>query len=697
MSSSFRGLPCRSHLLPVAFAASLCLAQPLFAQSLATPPAAAQPPISAASAEQPLPEIVVRGHAPDNSLLKAETVLSGDRLVGRRAATLGETLDGLPGLSAGSFGPNSSRPIVRGQDGERTPILQSGGASLDASSLSADHAVPIDTLGVERIELLRGPAALRYSGSAVGGVLNAVDNRVPRQQVGGTGGVIDLQAGGPARGGSAAALLETGNERFAAHADVFWRDAQDLHTPTFDRPDGSGGTERSDRVINSSAEAKGGAVGGSLLWDHGYLGASFDGYHSDYGTVAEEDVRIHMQRNTARLAGEVRLPGAFVQAVRGQLASTDYRHTEMEGEEVGTVFTNEGVDGRLELDHAPVAWLGGMRGQWGLQFDDTRFSALGEEAFVPSTKTRRQALFALETWQQGAWAWDVGLRVEHSRVESAGDTPDAAEPRFGDASSREFDTGSLALGAAYELSPGWKLQGNLAHTERAPSFYELYANGVHVATGAFELGNPDMDVERGVQGDLALVWKHGDSRARFAVFGSRFSNYIALERDPAADFDEGGEIFPGYAFRGVRADFSGVEAEAAHAMNLGGQKVVLQAHGDSTRATNRDTGEPLPRIAPWRLGLGAQTAWLGWSWSVDVDYAARQDRVSADDTPTPSYTMVNLGASYKLRLGQSAALVYAKLSNLTDELAYNAASLPTVRELSPQGGRAFSVGMRLTF
>jgi iron complex outermembrane receptor protein len=676
---------------------AVSVAQPSLAQSSSSPP---QPPT--------LPPVVITGNPlGSDSLATPASVLSGPGLVLRRGTSLGETLSGLPGVSSSWFGPNANRPVIRGQDGERIRVLGNGSATLDASALSFDHAVPIDPLVVERVEVLRGPAALLYGGSAIGGVVNAIDNRIPTSAVSGVGGALELRGGGAARERSAGALLEagggsqaTGGRGFALHADAFKRRTSDLRVPGFDRPVDGGGSERRDRIVNSASDAEGGALGGSMVWKNGYLGASVDTYRNDYGIVAEEDVLIRMQRDRLALAGEWRELGGVIRTVRARLQTTDYEHEEVEGSgEVGTTFDNKGEDGRIELEHVP---LGRLKGVFGAQGESTKFDALGEEAFVPSTETRQWALFVHEELAlAGASRLSFGARVERSRIESLGDA-DPDEPKFGAPDERRFTARSAAVGGVWDLAGslgnGWQATGNLAYTERAPASYELYANGVHLATSAFERGDPDLDLERGSNLDVAIEWQSGASRLRAGAFVSRFSNYIALLRSDEPDFvgDEG-DSFPVYAFEGVKARLRGIEIEAAWRAALATGSLDLEAQLDALRADNRSTGEPLPRIAPLRLRLGAAYSLAGWTLRGDVVRAQRQSRVPADDERTPAYTLLNLALSKRLTVGTSDALLFVRLDNATDELAFNAGSIATVRDLAPLPGRSLSAGLRVSF
>jgi iron complex outermembrane receptor protein len=669
------------------FAPGLLLAQQDPASAQATPQR---------GAGAALQSVTITGNPLRSTEIAAPTsVLGGDALVLRRGSTLGETLDSLPGVSSSYFGPNANRPMIRGQDGDRIRILSNSGAPLDASALSYDHAVPIDPLAIERVEVLRGPAALLYGGGAVGGVVNAIDNRIPRAAISGVGGAGELRYGGPATERGASAIVETGGNGFAVHADGFWRQTDDMKVPSFQRPDGNGGFETADRIVNSASKSYGGALGASTVWDKGYFGASVDTFQSKYGTVAEEDVTIDMFLNKLSLAGEVRGLGGFISAVSGQWLLSDYQHQEIAGGEVGTIFKNKGSDLRLQAEHAKFGLgSGSLAGVFGLQTENADFSALGEEAFVPGTSTRQYALFFLEEFSQGAGTLSFGGRVGRSKVQSDGDA--AGQTQFGPAQSRSFTPFSAAVGGVYKLAPQWQLSGNLAYTERAPTYYELFANGVHVATAAYEVGNPDLAIEKGSNLDVALQWKDGANRAKAGAFYSHFSNYIALLAT-GQKIDAGKGPIPEYAFTGVAAKLYGLELEGNWRVLDGTQQVDLDGKFDLMRATNQTAGQPLPRIPPARLTAGLNWAMGAWAARAEVVYAAEQDRVPADDPATPSYTLVNLALSYKLRAAATDGFLFLRLNNLGNELAYNATTIATLRPLAPLPGRGLMAGLRLNF
>jgi iron complex outermembrane recepter protein len=443
-----------------------------------------------------LPEQVITGNPLGNTQLASPTtVLEGDDLTLQQQGSLGETLNKQPGVSSSYFGPGASRPIIRGLDGDRIRILRNGVGALDASSLSYDHAVPLDPVNVERIEIVRGPAALLYGGNAIGGVVNTFDNRIPTAAIDGIHGAGELRYGGADTTRSSAGKLEAGDGSFALHLDASAREFNDLKIPGYARsrhaPESEDADEKNGRLGNSNGRQDGGAVGGSYTWEDGYAGLSYSTYDANYGSPAEQDVRIRMKQDHYAFASEIRnLQGPF-SSLKIDAGYTDYEHREIEGGEVGTTFKNKGYEARVEARHVPI---GPVEGVIGAQVNRNEFSALGEEAFVPQTDTNSGALFVLEELQATErLKLSLGGRLERTVVD-----PDAkGNERFAAADrSKSFTAGSLSSGAVFTLTPIWSLAATLGYTERAPTFYELYANGAHVATGTYEVGNANLSKEK---------------------------------------------------------------------------------------------------------------------------------------------------------------------------------------------------------
>ena len=653
---------------------------------------------------EPAATVVITGNPlGSDRTLQPAAVLSGNGLVLRRAATLGETLDGVPGVSATGFGPNSSRPVIRGLDGDRVRLLDNGGASVDASSLSFDHAVAIDPLVVERLEVLRGPAVLLYGGSATGGVVNAINNRIPRVAMDSLSARAEVRGGGAASERASAAVVEGGfglggGTGLAWHVDAFGRRTDDTRTPTYTPIEDGTALDPADRVRNSASRGEGGAVGASFVGREGHAGFSTETYRNRYGVTVEPDVTIRMKRERQAFSGGWKPGVAGIESVALEAAHTRYRHEEVEGTgEVGTTFTSGADDGRFEVRHAP---LFGLRGVVGAQWERMDFSALGEEAFVPDTRTRSQAAFVLEEFQGPAGlVLSAGARGERVRVASDGDPAGATEVRFGDASERRFTPRSFSLGARLPVAAGVSVSGAWSSSQRAPTYYELFANGVHVATAAYERGDTTLATERSRHTELGLAWTSGPHKVEVQWFRTTFPNYIALEATgldvtiPAEVPGDPDEVFPEYAFRSVRARLTGFEVEGRTRLLGGPVTLDLVGSLDQVKGDNLDRGEPLPRIAPMRARLALEAAHGGLKGGVVVRHAAEQDRVPATDTATPGWTMFDLWAAMALPLpGEASAFV--KLGNVTDRLGYNAASIATMRGLAPMPGRALSAGLR---
>ncbi|WP_296261873.1 MULTISPECIES: TonB-dependent receptor [unclassified Pseudomonas] len=634
-----------------------------------------------------------------DQLASPSTVLSGDDLTLQQKGSLGETLNKQPGVSSSYFGPGASRPIIRGLDGDRIRLLRNGVGALDASALSYDHAVPLDPVNVDRIEIVRGPAALLYGGSAIGGAVNTFDNRIPTEAVEGIHGAGELRYGGADTTRSSAGKLEAGDGTFALHLDANAREFNDLKIPGYARtadqrardPDGD---DRKHRLGNSDGRQDGGALGGSHTWEDGYAGLSYSRYDANYGSPAEQGVRTRMKQDHYAFASQIRnLPGPF-SSVKLDAGYTEYKHMEIEDGEVGTTFKNKGYEARVEARHQPV---GPLNGVMGAQVMRSEFSALGEEAFVPQTDTDAGALFILEELQAtDLLKLSLGARLEHTTVDPDG----KGNLRFANADrANSFTAGSLSSGVVYTLTPIWSLAATLGYTERAPTFYELYANGAHVATGTYEVGNASLSKEKAVSSDLALRFDNGTHKGSLGVFYSHFSNYIGLlgsGRTLNDDAEEDPDGIPEYTYSGVRARFAGFEAQDHWKLGESRYgKLALELSGDYTHATNLDTREALPRIAPLRMNSGLLWELDKWQARIDVEHAASQGRVPDNETGTHGYTTLGASAGYTFDLGGSQWLAFVNGENLTNQTVRYASSI--LRDIAPAQGRSIEVGLRTTF
>jgi iron complex outermembrane receptor protein len=655
-----------------------------------------------AQAEATLPAVTISASPlglSGNEVVSPVDVLDADALLTRRAATLGETLDGRPGISASHFGAGASRPVIRGVDGPRVKVLADGAEVQDASTISPDHAVGVEPLLATQVEVLRGPAALAYGGGAVGGVVNVLDNRIPTQLPSRAvqGSVEWRGATGPRE--SAAAFDLTGRAgQVAIHAEGVKRDSGDYRAGK-GWPDGS-------RVPGSYNDTGTGSVGLSWIADRGYLGLAytrqrntyglpghnhaFEGCHThgnslhcgahgdegegdghDHGAQGEGVPYVQLRSDRWDLRGELRDPLPGFAKLRLRAGFTDYRHDEIEGSEIATTFASKAHDARLELEHKPIA---GWRGVLGLQTTRRDFSALGEEAYVQPTLTSRQALFAVEEYRLGDWRFEAAVRQEWQRVDAQ-----ATGARV------KHSGGSASAGAVWSFAPQYTLGASYTQAARMPSAEELFADGLHLATATYERGNPNLGRETSRNLDVTLRKLAGDTTFSASVFHNRVGNYIY-----ARTLDQlNGLQLVDYTQRD--ATFTGLEGQVRQRFDA---TWALTVFGDWVRAKLAGGGN-LPRVPARRLGLRVDARWQALQAQAEWVLVGRQDRVAQFESPTPGYGMLNLSASYAARLGGQDWLFYAKASNLTDKLAY--AHTSVIKNAAPLAGRGLVLGARLEF
>ncbi len=646
--------------------------------------------------------IVVTGNplgADSDDLVVPVAVLNGRDLSLRRESTLGETLNSIPGVSSSYFGPNASRPVIRGMDGDRVRIMQNGVGILDASALSPDHAVSIDPLIAEQIDVIRGPATVLYGSGAVGGVVNVVDHRIPKEKLVGIIGRGEARFGGADDERSAAAVIDAGNGTLAIHADAYKRETDDLGIPGFavsKRKSEDDGTPRISRgrLVNSASKGDGGALGTSLTFDSGYVGLSYSAFNSEYGTVAEPGVSIVMDSDRWDFSSEAHDPGTFISRVKFRIAHTDYRHQEIEGGEVGTIFLNRGMEGTLEAAHGDI---GNLSGVLGLQFQNVRFSALGDEAFVPSTQTVSQGIYLYEELPIDQLKLSMGGRIDKARVDSAGGG------KFGAAQSKDFIPRNLSAGALYSFNENWSLGTSLTHTERAPTQNELFANGPHLATGQFEIGDSSLSTERSNGLDAQLRWKSGKHSFSVGSFYTRFNNFIATFNtgnivDSNGNPDPSGELAEAL-IDAVPAVFKGFEVEGRFRIYEGRGDLDLSLHSDYVHAKNLESGDPLPRIVPMRLGFGLDYKLGQFGSRLDVLHGFEQNRNDPNELETDGYTKVDAIVTYRFKTAfgfEGAGIeAFLKARNILDDEIREHSSF--LKDIAPLDGRSLLFGLRGEF
>jgi len=650
---------------------------------------------SAPQAPAELGDIIVTG-APygisQRASVIATDVVDEQTLATAPAASLGDMLSGRPGIRSTDFAPGASRPVIRGLSGPRVQVLTNGIGLIDASSVSPDHAVATDPAEANRIEIIRGPATLVYGGSAIGGVVNVLDDRIPTEiPEGGVSGVVSTQASSVDDGRSAFGRVTVGSGNFAFNVDGVKRktDDYDIPAPAISaRRAAAEGLAREDTGTqpNSYTDLEAWGVGGSYIGDKGFAGVSYKNTDSEYGTVAEESVFIKLNQKRWDARGEYRFDSGPFSVLRGSYGHADYTHTEFEAVgEPGTIFNSDGWEGRADLVQRE---RNGWNGAVGVQALSRNFEAIGEEAFVPSVKIDELGLYTVQRLDLGNHGFEGGLRYD--RRELSG-TP------IGGASevTREFDNWSASAAAFIRPTAGLFLGLSLAHNERAPSEVELFADGVHIATAAYETGDLTLNSEKVTTLEGTAHYDRGRFTGDLHVYHSWYNGFI--DERPTGDqfyFEEEDEFFPVYRFVQTDAKFYGFELEGAYALwQDGDRKLSLEGAADYVHAQT-DFG-PAARIPPY--SVTGRLAWTSTRFdaSAEVRHVGEQDRVANEfELPTDDYTLVNASVAVRPFAQQNVTL-FAEARNLTDEEAREHVSF--LKDIAPLPGRNLRVGVAYRF
>jgi len=707
-------------LASAAFTLGLVLAAPAFAQER-----------GAAGSDDDIhtgdPIIVTAPYVRSLDILGNVSVLEGEELARDIRGQIGDTLTRQPGVSATSFAPGASRPVLRGFSGERVRVLTDGIGSIDVSNTSADHAVTIDPLTVERIEILRGPAVLLFGSQAIGGAVNLFDRRIPRKvptdhvHVDAIGGYA-TNANDRNIGSSVDVALAP---NIVAHVDGSWRKTGDaraggyvyapgirgdlLHLAEHEIEEGhadeaaelTSQANSRGKIPNTASETWTAAGGLSLINDGGQLGVSVSYYDSNYGVPdrpntahehegeeegddhghehGEGPVTIGLKQWRADLRGEVEMGDGFFDKLRIRAGYADYQHTEFEGDEVGTIFYNKGVEGRLELAQND---RGGWRGASGVQYSHRDFDAVGAEAFVPRNLTDQFAVFTLQEFEAGPLGLEAAGRFETTSVRA---------PALG--IERKFDSFSGALGATYDVTESAKFGVSVARAVRAPSAEELFSNGPHVATQSFELGNPNLKREASWGAEASFKLKTDAFNLSLTGYSNWFDDFI-YSAATGAEEDE----LPVFQYFQRDAKVYGFEAEAsARLAQIGGFNIVGDVTADMTRATIKGAGADrnVPRIPPLRILGGLEAQGERIDARAEVEWTDDQNRVAQFETPTKGFTLVNASITWRPLSDTRHLSLTLAANNIFDVDARRHASF--TKDYVPLAGRDIRLTARASF
>lgn len=638
---------------------------------------------------------------------------------------LGEVLAKMPGVSATSFSPGASRPVLRGFQGERVRILVDGLGTADVSNTSADHATTIEPLMAERIEVLRGPAVLLFGNQAIGGAINVIDKRIPRRVPSESFHLDALIAADTAsdQRNAAGSLDIPLSPNFVVHVDGSYRNSDDLEIGGFqvapvlraelleeaEEEEAEGEFEDAEElreaaeqrgvIPNTATETYTINAGASIFSGDSVFGASIGYYNTDYGVPGrpgaghhhgevggegegegeeqgEEIVTIGLEQWRADALADIALGDGFFEKLKVRLGHSDYTHTEFEGDEVGTVFDVESFEARVELAQSDT---GPSTGAFGAQYTYRDFAAIGEEAFVAPNTTNQIALFGLQEFGPGPFQLETGARLEFTEVDS--------EPL---GVSRSFTNFSGALGFVYETDDALRAGVNFSRVERAPSAEELFAGGPHIATQQFEIGDPNLRSEAAWGLEGFVRGQVGGANLSLAVYRQWFDNYIYLSAN--GEEEDGLQVF---LILQQDADYSGIEGELSFPLyRSGGSNVIVDLHASYIDAELGD-GTAVPRIPPVEL-LGA-LEYQSDAFDVrgEVQWFGEQDDVDAFETPTDSFTLVNFSVAWRPMPDFENVTLVLNADNVFDVIGRRHASF--TKDFVPLAGRNFKASVRFSF
>lgn len=650
--------------------------------------------------------------------------LTGEALRRSVESSLGATLSGEPGVHSTYYGPGAGRPVIRGFDGDRIRILNQGTDSFDVSQTSPDHGVSIEPLFADDIEVVRGPASLLYGNAAIGGVVNVIGKELPQERaMAPLSGQAEAFYGSVSDEKSIGIALQGGQGDFAWSVGFLDRQSNDFEIPGFAESVYQMEAEEHEKdeheegavfgvLENSFVDTRSGYVGLAWFGDRASFAVSFSEYATDYGVPGhshagehdedegheeedeeheehEEAVSVDLDQSRFSLRGEVTDPVSFLESVELDFTYGDYRHRELEGDVVGTVFNRDGYELRITGVHSPV---GAFTGAFGFQAKVDDFAAVGEEAFIPSSKTSQYGIFAMERVNQDWGAWEFGARLERVEI-------DPVDTALGD---RNFDTVNASAGFVRRLTEGSVISSNLVYAERAPNASELFAFGPHVGTRSFEIGDASLGKESSTSLDFSYRLTAGKVTGEVTAFYSDFSDYVYLQFLDHEDLEEMyGELdtheLSVYRATAVDAKFYGFEVDLRyHLIDEVGRTMHIDFLYDQTRATNDSFDTNLPRIPTRRLGLRYEYEFGPWLLGAEGRWHDSASHLGPNQLPTDSYTLWGADARYRMFVADTATVdLFVVGTNLGDEEARPHTSF--LKDVAPMPGRSIKLGVRTRF
>jgi len=680
-------------------------------------------------------------------------VLAGEALLEQAANTLGETLKGEIGINNASYGAGVGHPVIRGHTGNRIGILQNGVGTTDVSNQSPDHAEGVEVSFADRIEIIRGPASLLYGSGAIGGVINVIDGRVPETVPEKPKLLIEQTYNDSNSEDRTLFRVDAGTGPFSFHAEGFRRSSSDVEIPGFaidevavealeelnhaheedHEEEGHDDEEELPNtngfIGNSDSKSDGGSIGLSFVTERGFVGVSVSKLKNEYGLPpgshthahGEEDehhdegeeheeaghdedehgeeevefVRLALEKTRYDVRGGMDFDTGWIESFKTSFAYTDYTHDEVEffedgGQEVGTVYSNEGYEGRMTFNRRTTGQWSGI---YGIQFTDNEFSAVGEEAFIPESDIQNFGVFGFEQFEGERFNLELGFRIDSNTVDTGSC----------DSDDSEFSASGSLL---YKIDNSSNAFFGLTQAARTPSVEELFSNVnnatcarvadnealvLHAATNLLEIGNPDLDTETSSNLEIGYRYHTGRITGEISAYINQIDDYIFLNMT-GEEFEE--QLIAQHTARD--AEFRGVEARVNVSVfeseRLG---VNWSLFGDSLKA-EFDAGGDIPLIPANKIGTEIEFYGPQWTFHVHLTSVSDQNNTGEFELATDGYEEVSLYGDYHWGLGNAGELkVFLKGENLSDEEIRNHTS--RLKNFAPESGRSFMVGIRYSY
>ena len=684
-------------------------------------------------------------------------VVDGDDVATGGIQSLGETVDELLGVHAADFGAAVGQPVVRGMSGSRVRVLENGVVVRDVAALGPDHINDVNLLNTQQIEVVKGPSSLLYANGGAGGVINVVDNSIATTDF--TKRTISVGAetqsvnNGEAKNFSYENNVSGFNVTFAASDSLF----ENYELPggalypeehhDEDHSDSEGDEEHDEASLkfleNSDVENTYTKFGVSRTGDWGYVGFSYSdnegvmgvpfhveahGEHDDDHAESEDEHDEHegerifsqIDSNKFDIKGSFNTNGySLVNKVDFSFRDSSYSHLEGHAEEEGhdEDHSESEEDGH---GHEEPTLFETDATEFGLIFDvgsddvtrkvvvniaEQDSSIIGEEAFMQPVSTEETTMGYFVARDFGSYRLDYGFRYDDiSRSGSvAHHDEDHAEDEEGELEyyNQNLNTLSYALNFDQDFSENLSVNLGLSSFERAPDVVELFMNGPHLATGRFEMGNPNLDTETSNNVDITFNYQKDNMYATFAYYQNSVSNYIYLkdeEHDEDHHDSEGEEEHGGLMhaeFVQEDASLEGYEFEVGSTHQLANGTLDLSFGRDVVEGT-LDAGGFIPRMAPSRNFYSASYSESDYTFSAVLKDVADHDNVAEEnETMTEGYKMLNLKLVKDYQIGKANLRVAAFANNALDQVARNSTSF--VKDAVPLPGRNVGLSIRLTY